>query len=1037
MMHIHIAKLFYSKSFSSKRFWFFINTTFLGCIANSMAVDLPIVVPFLIGNIAFSIIFLRLGFIWSVFSLILVTLPINSEIAWLGSSLQLLLMMLYNLNLKQYLSKTITTYALVISIIYQQLGYGIFVDSWDMFLCTIVLNTSIFALCTRTTLILNSISSSPKIQKTQSIKLQLTNRVALYSGVPGSIFIAFILQGTIGLHLSSQLHFFDQDQNSFVHKIEHYINLYINKNQMMASLDTKYLNKDTLMSLTEQHPKSISALITDKDGYIQHYYKAGIIDNDVSNILVNDRSYFLKPKELHSSYISEVFQGRTLGQDLLFAVSTPLMKNGQFEGVLEQSIDLSALTNLLVPSENLALNSLLLDSESKKIWGSNLLGKLGEEWSEHLNLESYTPSFYRKILLTQPEKITFTDDFSFIVLQKNLEDLRWSTQYYLEVKPYAIRYFIYLSLAMMLALMLMEYISILSGRFIHNYTCTLEAIADQAHNWNLETPNYKPLQFKQSSAEFEMLSHSIDTMQKRVLLSRKALMNSMKEIIVMNDDLEEKVSARTKELERERDKANQLTAIKTRFLANMSHEIRTPITIIKGFTEELLTTTTGENNKTLQRINNNTLHLQQLINDILDTAKIDEGKMTINMENILIKAFITEIVDDTVILAQQKNLQFDCNISAPESLIICADSFRLRQILLNLLSNAIKFTNTGTITVEAFMIDNNMLKINIRDQGIGISKIQQTSLFSAFSQGDSSISRDFGGTGLGLYITKNLADAMEIDLSLISELGKGTVFSLILATKQITPAFTSTSLSTVQPTIENLKSLSGKLLIVDDVKDIRLLLASYLKNTQVHLLFGNNGQQALDIALTECPDVIIMDQQMPVMDGLTTALKLRKCGFNTPIISLSADIFENTNNPHLSPFNAELTKPINKSKLLTLLSALLPHIENSKDLSTQEQPSLDNNLKSEDEDEQLRQDYLISLHSIPDEIEQILQSMNIDNLLNLLHKIKGTSACLNLMELSNSAHKAEVAIKENKALNEVCTLFMTSLTDTKIKHNVL
>ncbi|WP_219622079.1 hypothetical protein, partial [Shewanella sp. 11B5] len=176
MMHIHIAKLFYSKSFSSKRFWFFINTTFLGCIANSMAVDLPIVVPFLIGNIAFSIIFLRLGFIWSVFSLILVTLPINSEIAWLGSSLQLLLMMLYNLNLKQYLSKTITTYALVISIIYQQLGYGIFVDSWDMFLCTIVLNTSIFALCTRTTLILNSISSSPKIQKTQSIKLQLTNR---------------------------------------------------------------------------------------------------------------------------------------------------------------------------------------------------------------------------------------------------------------------------------------------------------------------------------------------------------------------------------------------------------------------------------------------------------------------------------------------------------------------------------------------------------------------------------------------------------------------------------------------------------------------------------------------------------------------------------------------------------------------------------------------------------------------------------------------------------------------------------------------
>jgi signal transduction histidine kinase/CheY-like chemotaxis protein len=1004
-------------------------------MANAMAVDLPIAVPFLIGNIAFLTILLRLGFVWSLFSLILVTLPTNIDIVWLGNSLQLLLMIFYKPNVKQYLWKAFTIYALVISVIYLQFGYGIFIDYWGMFLCTIILNTSIFALCARTTLILYSISNSPVVQKTQSIKLQLTHRVALYSAVPGTIFIAFILQGAISLHLSSQLHLYDLDQSSFVDKIHHHVSRYINQNEMIASLGTENIHNHTLMSLTEQQPESISALITDKEGYIKHFYKAGVNDKDVLHQSVNDRSYFFKPKALNTSYISDIFQGRILGQDLLFAVSTPLYKNGVFEGVLEQSIDLITLTNQLMPSEDLASNRILLDSESRKIWGSNQLGKLGEVWTEHKLLEPYIPSLYRQIWLTQPIKITFSADARYMIIQKDLADLRWKTQYYLDIKPYAIRYFIYLSFAMLLALFLMEYITILSGRFIHNYTRTLEAIADQAHNWNLEIPNYEPLLFKQSSVEFEMLSDSINGMQKRVLLSRKALINSVEKIIVMNDELEHKVSARTKELERERDKANQLAAIKTRFLANMSHEIRTPITIIKGFTEELLTTTTGENYITLQRVSNNTLHLQKIINDILDTAKIDEGKMTINIENILIKPFITEIIDDTIILAQQKDLQICCDITIADSLIISADPFRLRQILLNLLSNAIKFSNKGTITVEASMIDNNLLQINIRDQGIGISKTQQTTLFSAFSQGDSSISRDFSGTGLGLYITKNLADAMDIELSLASQLGQGTVFTLTLTTQKMAPLLTPSNVTTVQPQINDLNSLSGKLLIVDDVKDIRALLASYLKKTQVHLLFASNGQQALDIALNQFPDAIIMDQQMPVMDGLTTALKLREYGFNAPIISLSADIFEHTNEDQSSPFNAKLTKPINKSELLIILSTLLPHVHNLVEQYTQDQSILDNNI--DDENEELTLDYLNSLHYIPAEIGQIVQSADIDKLLNMLHKVKGTSACLGLMELSNSAGIAEMAIKEGKAISQVCTIFITSLKDTQVKHNIL
>ncbi len=1004
--------------------WFFITTSLLGFIANSMAVNLPIVVPFLIGNIAFLIILLRLGFIWSSLSLLIVCLPLNSDIVWLNSILQLLCFMSVKPNTKHTLWRLLFIYTIGITVLYLAFDYGLLIDSALMIICTALLNCCVFALCIKTTSMLDAIAISPAKQQHQSLKLQLTHRIGLYSAVPGTILIAFILQGAIDMHLSSQLQYIDRKQDVFINNIQRQLVRYLSQAEFVASLGRDNITKHILQNLTEQQPEFISALLTDAEGNITLFYKADLPDTGIQHSSVADRSYFIQPKALMQSYVSETFQGRTLGKDLLFAVSAPLYKNTAFDGVVEISVDLATLTNSLMPSKNMATNRILLDSENKKIWGSDTLGQLGNVWTERPLLPPEQASWFKTLFLTPITSMRFTADSRYVVIRKPLNGVKWSAHYYLETTPFAIRYFIYLVIAMLCALLLLQYIRVLAGRFIHNYTDTLEKIAQHAHQWQSETPETPALTFNQTALEFEMLSDSLNGMQKRVIASRQAMINSMAEVKLLNNELEHRVKERTQQLEQERDKAKQLAAIKTRFLANMSHEIRTPITIIKGFTEELLAETHGDIHHTLLRINQNTLHLQNVINDILDTAKIDEGKMTMSFEPIEITPFLNNVIDSTLQLAQQKRLTFNCDLSQARQLTVMADPFRLQQILLNLLSNAIKFTAHGTITLKAEKYDDT-LAIKVIDEGIGISEQQQLQLFDAFTQADSSTSRQYGGTGLGLYISKKLADAMNITLSLTSQIGKGTTFILTFNSTAISSRDLSIAEATLPPVEISQNTLSGKLLIVDDVADIRLLLASYVKQSNMELLFAENGQQAIEAAVSQKPDIIIMDQQMHVMDGYSAAVKLRKQGINVPIISLSADVFEDEPVEGKStPFTATLTKPIAKSQLLEVIAKLLTH----KEIGMPAANSIANKIEhSVDEDEDLQQAYLNSLQNLPGEISSLVKAADQDGIIRLLHKVKGTSACFGLTEISNAANDAQRDLKTGFTIEQVCDTFIMAL----------
>ena len=1024
MMDI-ITRLFYSKSFSLRRLWFFCTTTLLGFIANAMAIELPIVVPFLIGNIAFSIILIRLGFIWSLLALAIVSVPIASNIELFNSILQLFCLMLLTLNLKQPLWRVMGVYTVAIGFIYHQFAYPIFTESPALLVSATLLNGCIFILCTKTALMLNAITITPKNQKNQSLKLQLSHRIGLYSAVPCTILIAFILQGAISLHISSVLQYYDNEQSKFINEIQRHIERYIGNTELIASLGHDNINQNTLRKLTEQQAELISALVTDKNGLISLFYKADLPNSKMQKTSVADRSYFSKPKELSKSYVSETFQGRGLGEDRLFAVSAPLFQNGTFDGVVEISVNLKTLTNTFKSSDDMDSNRILLDRDSKKIWGSDTLGQLGRVWTERPLMTSFTSSVFGQHIFNKVEPIAFTSDGRYIVIRKHLDELNWTALYYLDTRSFVIRYFIYLSIAMISALLLLQYITVLSGRLIHQYTNTLEQITRHTHRWRSDNPNTQPLTFTTTALEFEVLSESINGLQKRVIDSRKAMHKSMAEVSTLNNELEARVKDRTQQLEQERDKAKLLAEIKTRFLANMSHEIRTPITIIKGFTEELLSEATGDTYRTLNRINQNTLHLQNVIDDILDTAKIEQGKMRIALESINLAHFMTDFIDSTAQMAHKKGLSIDYDVSDIADVHIMADPFRLQQILLNLLSNAVKFTATGSITLKAEKTTAQSCSIKVIDQGIGISKQQQSTLFEAFTQANSSTSRDYGGTGLGLYISKQLADAMDISLTVTSEIGQGSTFMLSFNTHSALqkPIKDSTVIATELPTSA---SHGRKLLIVDDVEDIRILVAAYVKSLNMELLFAENGQQALDIALKHRPDIIIMDQQMPIMDGLSAGQAMRRHGFESVIISLSADVFEqHPVTDTVSPFNATLCKPIDKTQLLNTIQFCLS--KHDITLPNEDITSMSAQQEMDGFDE-LRQDYLESLRAIPDELNLLAATSEHKQVVMLFHKIKGTSACLGLHDVSATAQQAEAALRDGGNLNQVCNEFNARLT---------
>lgn len=405
----------------------------------------------------------------------------------------------------------------------------------------------------------------------------------------------------------------------------------------------------------------------------------------------------------------------------------------------------------------------------------------------------------------------------------------------------------------------------------------------------------------------------------------------MLSVVITRDVTEMKRAERS--LLESKEAAEKANLAKSQFLANMSHEIRTPIGAIAGFIDLLKSkeTSEAETKDYLSIIDRNSNHLLRLIDDILDLSKIEAGKIAIEKADFSLVEHLTEFEASMKFLASEKGISFDLKVSTPIPERVVSDPVRLRQILVNAVGNAIKFTEHGGVKVEASYADK-FIRFTVSDTGIGIAPDAVGRLFQPFVQADPSMSRRFGGTGLGLLLTRRLCQAFGGDFKLIdTKPGRGSVF---MATLNLEPAADSPMVSFSGKGLRSSDSSSHhedhalvhrRILVVDDSPDNRMLISTYLKKAGAEVYFAADGAEGVNRAFELLPDAVLMDIQMPNLDGHEATKKLRADGYTKPIIALTAHAMREERDRCLASGCTDyLSKPIKKDLLIATLSHYMP-----------------------------------------------------------------------------------------------------------------
>lgn len=550
---------------------------------------------------------------------------------------------------------------------------------------------------------------------------------------------------------------------------------------------------------------------------------------------------------------------------------------------------------------------------------------------------------------------------------------------------------------------------------------------------------------KDAHEKLEQANHALEIRSKALEQSQKAAIKLMQQAEDAKKETESANSKLKESIESAHviaEEALHATNAKSQFLANMSHEIRTPMNSIIGFSDILTEENLSEQqHKYVEAVRNSASHLLQLINDILDFSKIEAGKLHTEIIDFPLSQFIMEVDSMIRPMAVNKKLKFEILQCSSLPMIIKSDPSRIKQCLINLITNAIKFTSHGHVYLNVYTEksdSSDFIRFDIEDTGIGIPEDKIGMIFDPFSQADGSTTRKYGGTGLGLSITKQLTEILNGRISVKSTLGKGSTFSISIPAGiniDSQPQMDKYEYANSINIKDNQRSLSlthhsGKVLVAEDNPSNQMLISLLLKKIGMTVILAQDGLIAIEKVQKENFDLILMDIQMPNMNGYEAVKKIRAMGYKVPIIALTANAMDGDRDKCVKAgCDDYLTKPIKQHELFSILNKFMSH---SADLPA---PDSSKNIQIENMTENKENNEIISelinekellpaveiftqrLPEIMKKITETIRENDLEQLKLITHDLKGSSSTAGFPQLADSAMKIEEFVKNNQIDN--------------------
>jgi len=678
--------------------------------------------------------------------------------------------------------------------------------------------------------------------------------------------------------------------------------------------------QSVINNLTNNYPYFLTSFTADEKGYIDSAVPISFLKKiQGKTFLVNDREYFKQSKMAKTVFISNAFEGRGFGNDPIVAIAKGIFINDQFKGIVEGSLNLNEFSHYQPKLFDQTVDLLILDTKNKVVFYSGeldypVLSEVTKERLNLLNINDDNPIF------------TSNNNETYYVSSQKSEKHHWHAILFLK-QSYT---------EMQSALSWLKAILVMSCIFVFVFVFTIKlsrwlvsgihSLSQQMHDFNPMESTSLNFNKQQSWYEIDQLQQQFNILANKLNVSFFELARSDKEnselnrqLSSYNEDLASEVEKTTHSLKVSMQVAERANKAKSIFLANMSHEIRTPMNGILGMNNIILQMPNlpDEVLEKVKLTHSSANTLMTLLNDILDFSKIEAGQLKLEQCRTNLHDLFEELTQIFQLSSLNKGVEFKLDGLQNIPVWVKTDPVRLKQIISNLLTNAGKFTHEGKVQLNISCTNNN-LEFTVVDTGIGISPEQQKRLFTEFNQADSSTTRKYGGTGLGLAICRKLIFLFNGSMELESDIGKGSCFKVNIPLTIID----SVHKNEVQ-TIQILDLADKDILLVEDNNINQIVAQTMLESFGANVEVAENGQIALSKLSNTTYSVVLMDCQMPIMDGLEATRRIRKSPhlYGTPIIiALTANAFDEDRKTCLAiGMNDFISKPMDREVLFSVL----------------------------------------------------------------------------------------------------------------------